>query len=463
MTERIQAEPVDAEDDPGGGADPGWFARVRGLTGIRAFTVLWVGQLASSIGTRMTNFVLGIWVWQETGQASALALLTFFAFGATVVCSPLAGSLVDRLSRRLTIMLSDIGSAVATGLMLLIFVTGHAQLWELIITNTLTGGFLAFQYPAYGATIAAMMPKEQYPKANGMMSLVRSMPAIFGPVLAGLLLRLVSLSTVLAVDTLCYVFAIGTVFLVALPTVRRGEQHRESSLWRDWTAGLRYILPRRGLTGLLVLNVVVSLTSAMGFIVLIPMILERTGNNQFQLGVVQSIGAIGGVCGALALTSLRTPRRKMPVIISGILVFSVLGQIGVAVSGTIVLWSVAWFFAWLAVPFVEGYSQSIWQQKVPSGLQGRVFATTQLFENLALPIGFAISGPVVDHLFTPGMKPGGGLAAVFGGLIGTGPGAGMALIFLLSGALGAGCALACTLIGTIRGVDTRIPDADQTT
>jgi len=440
---------------------PGRLTRLRQLTGLRAFTVLWVGQLASSTGTRMTNFVLGIWVWQQTGQASALALLTFFAFGATVVCSPLAGSLVDRWSRRLTIMLSDIGSAVATGLLLLVFLTGHAQLWELILTNTLTGGFLAFQYPAYGATIAAMLPKDQYPKANGMMSLVRSTPAIFGPVLAGLLLRLTSLSTVLLLDMLCYLLAIGTVFLVRLPGVRSSQQHRESSVWRDWTAGLRYILPRRGLAGLLGLNIVVSLTSAMGFIVLIPMILERTGNNQLQLGIVQSIGAVGGVCGALALTNLRAPRRNMPVVIGGILVFSVLGQIGVAVGGTLILWAVAWFFAWLAVPFVEGYSQSIWQQKVVDGLRGRVFATTQLFENLALPIGFAISGPVVDHVFAPGMRPGGGLAAVFGPVIGTGPGAGMALIFLLSGMLGAICALACLFVPTIRDVDTRIPDAEQ--
>jgi len=409
----------------------------------------------------MTNFVLGIWVWQQTGQASALALLTFFAFGATVVCSPLAGSLVDKLSRRLTIMLSDIGSAVATALMLLLFVAGHVQLWELVVANTLTGGFLAFQYPAYGATIAVMLPKEQYPKANGMLSLVRSAPAIFGPVLAGALLGAVGISTVLLIDTLCYLIAIGTVFLVRLPAIAPGgERREETSLWQDWTAGLRYILGRPGLTGLLALNTIISFTSALGFIVLIPMILARTGNDEFQLGVVQSVGAVGGVCGALALMNLPAPEKKMPRIIGGVLAFSVLGQIGISRGGSIVLWSLAWFCAWLAVPFVEGYRQTIWQQKAAAGIRGRVFATTQLFENLALPIGFAVSGPVVDHYFRPEMRPGGSLAGIFGGLVGTGPDAGMALVFLLAGTIGAASGIACLLIGSVREVDTQIPDQD---
>ncbi|MBN6038825.1 MFS transporter [Amycolatopsis sp. 195334CR] len=430
------------------------------LTGLKGFSVLWAGQILSAVGTRMTNFVLGIWVWQETGQASALALLTFCAFGATVLCSPLAGYLIDRLSRRVTIMLSDLGSALATGIMVLLFLTGDVQLWQLVLTNTLTGGFLAFMFPAYAATVAELMPKEHYPKANGMLSLVRSVPGIAAPALAGVLLGVVSLSTLLLVDVCSYLIAIGTVFLVRLKK-RAPTGERAESRWRDWTAGYRYIAHRRGLVGLLALTVVIGFTSAMGFIVLIPMILARTGDNEAQLGLVQSIGAVGGVLGALALTRLRSPSRKMPAVFAAVLVFSLLGQVGIGLGNTVALWAVAWFFAWLAVPFVEGYSQSIWQQKVPHAVQGRVFAATQLFENLALPIGFALSGPLVDHVFAPRMAPGGGLAEVFGPLVGTGQGGAMGLVFLLAGTIGAITAVVAACTPSVRNLEARLPDHDE--
>lgn len=436
------------------------LTRILELRGLRAFSILWAGQVVSAMGTRMINFMLGIWLWQRTGQVSTLSLLTFFAYGATVVCSPLAGALVDRVSRRLTIMLSDIGSACTTAIMLVLFLTGQEHLWALILTNTLTGAFLAFQYPAYASTIASMLPKEQYPRANGMMSLVRSLPTVVGPALAGLLLKAFGTDGVLSVCIGLYLIAIGTVFLVRLPSARGAAHSGEAEGWLSWTAGFRWIAQRRGLAGLLTLTTVVSLTSAMGYVAVIPLILARTGNNQVLLGIVQSVGAIGGVTGALALTLGRVPRRKMLGIITGILVFSILGQVIMGVGRTELIWVVAWFFAWLAVPFVEGYSQSIWQQKAIPAIQGRVFATVQLFENLALPVGFAISGLLVDHYLEPQMKPGKSLVPIFGWLVGTGPAAGIALIFVLAGALGTVCAVAGLAAGSVRDVEDRLPDGE---
>lgn len=437
------------------------LVRLRELSGLRAFTVLWVGQVVSAMGTRMINFTLGIWIWERTGQVSALSVLTVCAYGATVVCSPLAGSLVDRVSRRLTIMLSDIGSAGTTAIMLVLFLTGQADFWTLIVTNTLTGAFLAFQYPAYASTIASMLPKEQYPRANGMMSLVRSLPTIIAPALAGLLLKSSGVPAVLAVCIASYLIAIGTVFLVRLPSAPGTPVHGEAGASRGWTAGFRYIARRRGLAGLLTLTTVVAFSSALGYVALIPLILVRTGNNQVQLGIVQSVGAVGGVCGALALTMGRAPRRKMIGVIGGTLVFSVLGQMAIGIGRTMLVWVFAWFFAWLAVPFVEGYVQSIWQQKTPPGVQGRVFATTQFCETLALPVGFAISGPLIDHFLRPEMESGGALTSIFGWLVGTGPSAGIALMFVIAGSLGAACALGALVVKDVSDVENRLPDGEN--
>ena len=78
--------------------DKGKGARLSGMSG---FTIVWVGQVISFLGSGMTWFALTIWAWEITGQATALALVGFFAFGPTVLFSPIAGALVDRWNRKL--------------------------------------------------------------------------------------------------------------------------------------------------------------------------------------------------------------------------------------------------------------------------------------------------------------------------------------------------------------------------
>ena len=77
-------------------------------TGMWGFTIIWIGQVVSLFGTAMTNFALTIWAWQITGQATALALVGFFAFAPALLITPFAGALVDRWSRKFVMMLSDL-------------------------------------------------------------------------------------------------------------------------------------------------------------------------------------------------------------------------------------------------------------------------------------------------------------------------------------------------------------------
>ncbi len=94
-------------------------------TGMKAFTVVWFGQVISLLGSAMTQFALTIWAWQITGSATALALVGFFSFGPTVLISPIAGALVDRWNRKLVMMLSDLAAGLSTVAILLLYLGGH--------------------------------------------------------------------------------------------------------------------------------------------------------------------------------------------------------------------------------------------------------------------------------------------------------------------------------------------------
>src|SRR3990172_5318866 len=149
------------------------------------FTIIALGQFVSMLGTGMTRFAITIYAWQGTGEATALALVGFFAFGPSVLLSPIGGAMVDRDNRKLVMMLSDLAAGLMTLAVLGLFLTGELQIWHLFVTGALSGAFESFQFPAYSAAVTTMLPKEQYARANGMISLVESASGVVSPILAG--------------------------------------------------------------------------------------------------------------------------------------------------------------------------------------------------------------------------------------------------------------------------------------
>ena len=165
-----------------------------------AFTIVWAGQLVSSLGSRMTAFALMIWVWQRTGEATSLALIGFFAFVPAIVVLPFAGSFVDRWNRKLTMILSDLSAGIGTVVILVLYMAGSLEIWHIYIVMLFAGAFGAFQFPAYSAAVTTMVEKKHFARASAMLSMVGSVSGIFGPPLAAVLLVFIGIEGVMSID-----------------------------------------------------------------------------------------------------------------------------------------------------------------------------------------------------------------------------------------------------------------------
>lgn len=146
---------------------------------MRVFTIIWLGQLASTIGSYMTVFALMIWVWQQTESATTLALITFFSQLPRIFITPIAGIVVDRFSRKRLILLGDVVASVCTLAIALIYISGNLQIWHLYITVALYGCFGQIQTLAYSASIALLVTKQHYTRAESMVAGVNYGGAIF--------------------------------------------------------------------------------------------------------------------------------------------------------------------------------------------------------------------------------------------------------------------------------------------
>jgi MFS family permease len=426
-----------------------------------AFSVIWFGQLVSMVGTSMTRFALTVWAYQTTGSAAVLAQVGFFSFVPIILVTPFAGALVDRWNRKLVMVLSDLGAGLSTIALLILFLTGNLQIWHIMVAGAFAGIFESFQFPAFSASISTMLSKTQYVRANAMMSLAESGSSIVAPVLAGVLLPIIGIGGIMTIDIVTFSLAVLAVLVVFIPQPRRSQEGEEAGrgIWREAVYGFRYIWRRPSLLGLQASFFFSNLFSAIGIILLPAMILARTGNDATTLGFVQSALGIGGVVGGLLLTTWGGPQRRIHGLLIGFIGISLLGQTLLGIGQALPMWLAAGFFMGFFIPFINGSNQAIWQAKVAPDVQGRVFAARRIFAQVTIPLGFLLGGYMADGIFEPlMMDPSGFAARFFEPLVGSGPGAGMGLLFVITGLLGAAVGMAGYVIPVIRNAEEILPD-----
>jgi hypothetical protein len=304
-----------------------------------------------------------------------------------------------------------------------------------------------------------MLSKEQYARASAMLGLAESASIIFAPVAASFLYGIIGLGGIMTIDAITFIVAITTLLIVHVPQPEISVEGRESrgSLLAESVYGFRFIFARPSLLGLQLVFFCGNLLMTLAGTLMAPMILSRTGNNQVALGLVEGALGVGGVVGGILLSLWGGPKRKVYGVLVGWASIG-FGLVLLGVGQSVAFWIVAAFAAWILNPMVNASNQAIWQAKVPPDVQGRVFSTRSLIAQVTIPIAMLLAGPLADDIFEPAMRA--GKLSAFEGLVGSGHGAGMALIFVIAGLLTMGVAGGAYTVRAIREAETILPDHD---
>jgi MFS transporter, DHA3 family, macrolide efflux protein len=425
---------------------------------MRTFLIIWFGQLVSTVGSGLTGFALGVWIYQETGSTTLFALnLLAFALPNLLV-SPIAGVLVDRWDRRWAMILSDTGAGLSTVMVALLYFTGHLEVWHVYVLTAINAAFSTFQWPAYSAVTTLLVPKSQLGRAGGMVQIGEAISALASPAIAGVLFVTVGLQGVVIVDFATYLFAVGTLLVVKVPRPPVTEAGVESkgSLLQEAAYGWKYIIARKGLLGLLVIFAATNFLTSMWNPLLPPMILDMSSPE--MLGYLASVVGVGMLLGTLVMSAWGGPKRR----IHGVLAFLMVSGVFQALLGlrpSLVLIAIAGFGAMFTMPIINGSSQAIWQTKVAPDVQGRVFAVRRMIAWSAMPLAYILAGPLADRVFNPLLVEGGALASSVGLVVGVGAGRGTGLLFMISGLLSIVVAAWGYVYPRVRHVEDELPDA----
>ena len=404
---------------------------------LRNFLFLWIGQSMSSLGTSMTGFAISIWAFEKTGSALVLSISAILVMLPRMLVGILIGPFVDRNDKKKIMICADIGTGICT-LMLFFLLRGEAlEIWHIYVLNIMTSILGSFQSLAGNVAVSAIIPKKHYVRANGLQSFSGGVIQIIAPALAVLLLSFAGIIGVIAIDLITMTLAcLSLVFLVKIPDIHKGEKEKFNArnYFSELIDGFKAVRASMLLCRLMLFMIFINIISSIAsFGLLTPMILARSGNNEVALAVVNSAVGLGGLIGAILILTITTRMRKTKMIFICCALSFIFGDILFALSNSLVFWAAAGFMSSVFIPAINANEMYFWRTIIPIELQGRAFAVKYLLQSGAIPIGMLAGGLLADYIFEPFMeRPLFPLGYIFG----EGSGAGMALMFFISGAVG---------------------------
>jgi MFS transporter, DHA3 family, macrolide efflux protein len=421
---------------------------------MRQFAAIWAGQLVSVVGSALSAFVIGVFVYLDTGSVTQFVLIQFCAAVPGILVSPVAGVITDRWDRKRIMLAADLGAGLATAVLLMLVTTDSLSVWPIYLTTALSSACNSFHVIAYTSLVPALVPKKHLGRVNGLMQITQGVQ-IAAPLVAGALLALVGLRGVLIIDLVSMAVAVTTLAVTRLPAeaVRPVPSAKAP---QGFSAGLRYLRGRRGLVDLVVVFCAFNFLFAIAGGLVQPLILSFSG--PATLGVLMAAGGSGLFVGSLVMAAWGGPKRR----IDGVYLGLVLGGLFLVLHS---LYPSPWLIGIAApcflftLPLMNTACMTLIQTKVDPEVLGRVLGAVRMLATSATPIAFLLIGPLTDGVFEPLMADGGALAGSFGAVIGTGDGRGIALIFLVVGVLMFAVAAYAWTRPRLRNIEAEIPDA----
>ena len=380
------------------------------------FLMLWAGEFISSIGGGLTSFGLGLYIFQKTGSAADMALLTFLGFVPCLLLTAPAGVLADKYDRRLLMMIGDGLSGLGVLFILICMLQGKAQLWQIYLGTTVSSVFSALLGPAYTATITDLLTKEQFSKANGLVSMAGSARYLFSPVIAGFLLAVSDIKLILIID-ICTFFLTVIVAAVVRHGIKNNNEARDKEpFFKSMKEGWAAVRSKKGMLTLIVVTSLICLF--MGFFQVLgePFVLSFADSK--TLGVVETVAASGMLVTSILLGIKGIKKHFVRALWMGLAV----SGIGMSLFGVFenkILVCIFGFVFFAALPFANNSLDFLVRANIPDELQGRAWGLIGLISNLGYVAAYGLSGITADlvgNITGKGVRTGSSITIIFAGI-----------------------------------------------
>lgn len=362
-------------------------------SGYSKFLLLWTGNLISQIGGGLTSFGLGVYVFEKTGSAAAMAIVTLLGFLPTLLLTVPAGVLADLFDRRVLMMIGDGCSAIGILYILICMMKGETRLSQICIGVFISSFFSSLLEPSFRSTITDLLTKEEFTKASGLVSLAGSARYLISPFLAGLLLTVSDIKLLLAID-ICTFF----VTVSATVVVRRGivnEPNTDRQGFKDSIKeGFKAVYLRRGVFRLILISSVMTMFMGVIQVLCEPMILSFSDSK--TLGIAETVCALGMLVTAL-IVGVMGIKKNHAAVLGVSLALAGIFMITFTIKEEITFICSSGFLFFAMLPLANSCLDYLARTNIPENLQGRAWGFIGFLSQLGYIPTYALSGFLADQ------------------------------------------------------------------
>lgn len=397
---------------------------------MKKFKVLLAGVFISSIGSGLTDFGLAIYILNRTGSVSATGVFAVCAFLPAILLAPVGGVLADRYDRRLMMILGELFSGLALLICLVAVMSSHPSLVAICVGAGISSVFSALTEPAFKATITDLLSAADFARAGGMVQLAGSAKLLIAPAVAGLLLQVTPVSSLIILDMLTF---FTTVLIIAF--VRKGLVSRKRAVANldfisEMSDGITAIRSKKGIMTMIAIMTIT--TFCLGFVQMLskPLVLAIAGER--ELGILTTVIAMGMMAGSLIISIIKHPKSYVQMLSLGLLGCGVFFAL-IGISENLVLIAGFGFMMFAFMPAIQIGAEVLIRANLDNTVQGRAFGLIGLVTQMGYILAFIAAGILSDLIFEPFMLGSSKLAIQIGEIIGYGVGRGNALLIIITG------------------------------
>ena len=361
--------------------------------GYSKFLILWIGNLISQIGGGLTAFGLGVYVFQKTGSAATMAIVTLLGFLPTLLLSVPAGVLADMFDRRILMMTGDGLSAIGVLYILICMMNGECAVWQICLGVFVSSVFSSLLEPAYRSTITDLLTKEEFTKASGLVSLAGSARYLISPVIAGLLLAAYEIKLLLVID-ICTFF----VTIIATAVVKRGlsdsRGDKRPGFMESLKEGWRAVYTRKGVLQLIIISSCMSIFLGVIQVLCEPMILSFADSK--TLGFAETVCALGMLVTALIIGVIGIKKSHASVLGLSLAMAGVF-MICFSLKENIYMICLFGFMFFAMLPIANSSLDYLARTNIPDALQGRAWGFIGFLSQLGYIPAYGLSGVFADR------------------------------------------------------------------
>ncbi len=279
---------------------------------VRAFRWYWIAQWPTLLGTWMQVVALGFLVFDLTHSTTAVAAVAA-ADGVPAVFLSLGGGLLaDRLPRRRILLFTQSVLGLSSGALAVLALTGHAGFWSIIVVAVVYGSADSLDLPTRQAMVADLVQRDLIVNAVALSSTAMSATRIIGPSIAGLLIATAGPGACFAVLSVAYIAPLA-VLLTVIPDVAPLPRAAGATALSELLDGVRTARRDPLVRGIVIVCAALAFFGV-SYMPYLP-VLARTQlhGGGAVLGLLYSIGGIGGVVGGVVIATIgnTSGRRRL--------------------------------------------------------------------------------------------------------------------------------------------------------